>query len=42
MTSTSDYHTIVTATSSGLGKAITNELAGSGHNLVLIAFKGID
>lgn len=40
MTSVSDHYAIVTGASSGLGKAIAGELAGRGHNLVLIALPG--
>lgn len=40
MTGVSDQYAIVTGASSGLGRAIANELAGRGHNLVLIALPG--
>ncbi len=40
MTSARDLHAIVTGASSGLGKAIAGELAGRGHNLVLIDLPG--
>jgi uncharacterized protein len=40
MTSASDLYAIVTGASSGLGKAIAGELAGRGHNLVLIDLPG--
>jgi len=40
MTSVSDHYALVTGASSGLGKALASELAGRGHNLVLIALPG--